>query len=154
SRRGDLSAAFVSLQLRSEGEDEGATVPVEDLLDSLGPDSGRLLISGDAGSGKSTLCRWAALQAAGTNAPVLSTPAGAAGGTWRQRLPFLIRLRDCQDGLLPSPDGFLSFVARELGPAPPGWVSSLLQAGRGLVLLDGLDEVPPNHRPAVLRQIA
>lgn len=34
---------------------------------------------------------------------------------WRGRIPFLVRLRDCDDGQLPSPDNFPELIAREIG---------------------------------------
>ena len=63
ARRHSLSVAYVSLNLQSQvkgNEDEAEMFPVEQVLDQLGPEQGRLLIRGEAGSGKSTLFRWSA----------------------------------------------------------------------------------------------
>ena len=68
SRRHALSVAYVSLNLQGRlagGEKDPRPLPVESVLDTLGRDSRRLLIRGEAGSGKSTLFRWIAIQAAG-----------------------------------------------------------------------------------------
>ena len=63
SRRQALSVAYVSLTLET-GEDEAAAIPVESVLVGLSEEAGRLLVRGEAGSGKSTFFRWAAIQAA------------------------------------------------------------------------------------------
>jgi hypothetical protein len=75
-----LTDAYVTLRLRAsededeepniegKGEDAPATLSAEEAFDKLRPRAGRLLIRGGAGCGKTTLVRWAAIQAArGTN---------------------------------------------------------------------------------------
>jgi hypothetical protein len=209
SRRHTLSVAYISLNLkRSSGDrDEPGSLPVEAVLDSLHPEEGRLLIRGEAGSGKSTLSRWTAIQAAsldlssltaglaledqvtltsiplaglrakgpwsapgtaparehGTGKDLLNGLQGRSrrldevqqrlSSNWRLRIPFLIRLRDCKDGQLPSPDDIPTHIANEIGSPPPDWVASILRQGRGLVLLDGVDEVPNVHRDQLRRAI-
>jgi hypothetical protein len=66
AKRYKLSVAYISLSLQasSTDEEESTLVPAEHILQQLRPGAGRLLIRGDAGSGKSTLFRWAALMAA------------------------------------------------------------------------------------------
>jgi len=177
SHRHSLSIAYVSLSLQSQPERAGSqseSLPAETLFDSLRLSSGRVLIRGEAGSGKSTLFRWAVLQAAGATsepergsyraeyqrvferfsrylsslpqatdvvsellskgldppwgghwkltAPAALMPKSPAVGStitnaeavargslmapvsWRNRIPFLIRLRDCSGGRLPVPE--------------------------------------------------
>lgn len=72
---------------------------------------------------------------------------------WRLRLPFLLRLRDCKGGKLPSPDEFPSKIAKEIGSPPTAWVKTVLQSGRGLLLFDGIDEIPNLHRETVRSEI-
>lgn len=225
SRRQSLSVAYVSLSLHSQvgtsSKQIASFLPADVVLDHLGSDAGRLLIRGEAGSGKSTFFRWVALQAAapapeqmfvsgsGKTAFALrkiSTRLGSEflrtseqlsatedephrkvlrarmqvqheanldslkkivrdmgsflrhrllqlGSRWRSLIPFLIRLRDCRGGRLPQPGGFPLFVAKELGNPPEEWVTSILRSGRGLVLLDGVDEIPTLHRDELQKEI-
>jgi hypothetical protein len=102
----------------------------------------RTLIRGEAGAGKSTLLRWLAVTAAENGFT------GALTG-WNGKVPFLIKLRSWPDRL-PAPEQFLTGVADTIvGTMPPGWVHRQLADGRGLMLVDGVDELPAERRPAV-----
>src|SRR5881409_759702 len=80
----------------------------------------------------------------------MNPPAIRLGDSWCERIPFLIRLRDCTDGKLPSAGEFPEHVAKHAGHPPQGWISEVLKAGRGLVLLDGVDEIPGEFRDSTL----
>ena len=116
-----LTIAYISLQLETgppgSEEGEGESAPVESVLDSLVPGAGRLVLRGEAGSGKSTLFRWIAIQAAQGKNWRSSLPE-TAEHSWRSCVPFLIRLRDCQAGRLPKPDAFPELIAKEIGSPP------------------------------------
>jgi Leucine-rich repeat (LRR) protein len=73
-------------------------------------------------------------------------PRSFTSGMLTDRIPFLVRLRDCKEGKLPSPEELPAQIARELGHPPEEWVQSVLNTGRGLVLFDGVDEVPNSKR--------
>ena len=133
------------------------------LLHQFAQDS--LYVSGDPGSGKSTFCRWVAWLACknGSPSPEVPTPPkyqerfpASLGG----RLPVLIRLRDFWRCLPILPDeqsmtleqladSLSRWLAQE---SPPGLDWECLRAhienGSGLLIFDGLDEVPATSNAA------
>ncbi|MBD0304638.1 MAG: NACHT domain-containing protein, partial [Tolypothrix sp. T3-bin4] len=142
-------------------------------LDNL-CDKKRLLIRGVAGSGKTTLLRWAAVQSAINELvsrdtarqklplikPSLSKLDGEPdtkfsdnSGDWREKIPFIIRLRDCTNGQLPRPGQFPLLLAKELPDPPANWIDDILKSGRALVMFDGVDEVPQQARDETMREI-
>ncbi|MFK0214284.1 NACHT domain-containing protein [Streptomyces sp. NPDC090298] len=100
----------------------------------------RVLLRGLAGSGKTTLVQWLTVSAA--------TEESAAGMAYlRGRVPFVLPLRTLtrHGERLPAPDRFLSAAGCPLTP-PDGWADRVLAAGRAVVLVDGIDEIPPAER--------
>ncbi|MFE7465073.1 NACHT domain-containing protein [Streptomyces sp. NPDC057499] len=140
-----LETAYISLTVSGgavrhhDGLDHpvAVTVSVEQAL--AGTD--RLLLRGPAGSGKSTLVQWLAVNAA-------RRTFGPALAEWNRCVPFVLRLRAfTSDDPLPVPDEFLRATGVPLhGAAPAGWADRLLAEGRALVLVDGVDEVPMRQR--------
>lgn len=134
-----LSAGAAALQQYAPSGANTELSRVDELL-AMSP---RTLIKGEAGSGKTTLLQWLAVRAA-KNAfdPPLQS--------WNGLVPIFLRLRGYRGKDLPRPGEFLSAVAPNLvDRMPPGWVNRLLDQGRCLLLIDGLDELPSEERPAV-----
>ena len=164
-----LSAAYISLNLTAKGSGASAgSLRWEAILDTLAPgDMSRLLVRGDAGMGKTTLLRWAAIalasQSGGGREELIrpdrqftddtASTEGARmimrdgkpcdiANPWRGKVPLLVILRECPGGTFPKPHEFPSFVDNIVGVPPSGFIEELLNQGKALVMIDGLDEVP------------
>ena len=143
--RWPLDAAYLTLQaLRPATSDEdgryiaspGTPLPADEAL----AEQDLVLLRGVAGSGKTTLVQWVAVT--------------AARGERGDRIPFVLPLRTLvrrHDGL-PAPAGFLAAVRVPFhDAAPDAWPDRVLTAGRGLLLVDGIDEIPESDRERTRR---
>ncbi|MEU0406509.1 NACHT domain-containing protein [Streptomyces griseorubiginosus] len=146
-REWSLDASYLSLEARPAQRrsrtDRAVPLPADQAL--AGRD--RVLLRGVAGSGKTTLVQWLAVAAAG----------GRAGGDLtylKGRVPFVLPLRHIARGgsRLPLPEGFLTAVGCPLaGSQPSCWTDRVLTRGRGLLLVDGIDEIPEPDRERIRR---
>ncbi|MET8177403.1 NACHT domain-containing protein [Streptomyces sp. NPDC005336] len=128
-----LDAAYLSLETET---DAGPSAPAEQAL--TGRD--RVLLWGVAGSGKTTLVQWLAVSVARGD-----LPAPLEG--LRGRVPFVLPVRRFRRDGFPAPAAFLSAVRHpQAGAQPPGWAERVLPDGRGLLLVDGIDEAPEEDR--------
>ncbi len=64
-------------------------------------------------------------------------------------VPFLIKLRDFDNEDLPSADKFARLISTGLAGEPEGWAHKVLESGRGIILINGLDEAAENRRETV-----
>ncbi|MFF3088907.1 NACHT domain-containing protein [Streptomyces nojiriensis] len=137
-REWPLDVAYISLSVSGEEQlmpGEPAVHRTQVRAEQALASADRVLLRGPAGSGKSTLVQWLALNAA-----------RQSDGPWSTCVPFVLRLRSfTASGDLPLPEDFLRAGAVPLS-APPGWVEDLMLSGRALVLVDGVDEVPQRLR--------
>ncbi|MFI5591183.1 NACHT domain-containing protein [Amycolatopsis sp. NPDC051758] len=134
-----LSVAYLSLSVSAHHDG----VPV-DRIEQVLPHATRILVRGEAGSGKTTVLHWLAVQCASRQLT------GATG--WDDLEPFLLRLRRFTRSELPSPERFLDEVGRHIADEmPSGWVQQRLRNGQAVVLVDGIDELPADRRSEVRR---
>ncbi|MEV4741392.1 NACHT domain-containing protein [Streptomyces sp. NPDC049555] len=141
-----LDTAYLSLELavRRDGpeafEGHGPGTVVERAEQALAGRQ-RTLVRGLAGSGKTTLLQWLAVIAARGNPP---EPLAHLRGL----IPFVLPLRTLDlRSALPSSHRFLEATRSALASSQPlGWADRVLAAGRGLILVDGIDEVPGHRR--------
>jgi predicted NACHT family NTPase len=142
---------------RRGGPGDEADSKVQLLLESL--DKQSLYVSGDPGSGKSTFCRWVTWLTCHGEMPEVDVAAPEEyqetfPASLRGRLPMLVRLRDFWQHL--PPQGVRSLGQGGLEQSLERWladqrypgldwacVQSHLDAGTALLMLDGVDEVPP-----------
>ncbi|MET9221369.1 NACHT domain-containing protein [Streptomyces sp. NPDC003300] len=102
----------------------------------------RVLLRGVAGSGKTTLVQWLAVATARQDL-------GEHLEHLRGLVPYVLPLRTiARRDRLPAPADFLSAVEVPLSP-PSHWAEDVLAERRGLVLIDGLDEIDERSRERV-----
>lgn len=166
-----LNQVYVPLTTMGGEEKEKPKQPVQRdreepqlLLDLLDQDS--LYVPGNAGSGKSTFCKWVCwLVATGARLEhEVAAPKGYGESfpeSLRGRLPLLVRLREFWESLTPKRSRCNTLSADELEAALAAWIDKNpsgiswsrhvkphLDQGRALLIFDGFDEVPAREEDA------
>ncbi|QKV77440.1 NACHT domain-containing NTPase [Amycolatopsis sp. Hca4] len=137
-----LSVAYLSLSITAAA-DFGPADRIEHIL----PKARRILLRGEAGSGKTTMLQWLAVKCASRELRTIED--------WEDVEPFLLRLRRYSRSELPTPEKFLDEVGRHIADEmPKGWVHERLRRGQAIVLVDGIDELPEERRPEVQQWLA
>ncbi|WP_432098481.1 NACHT domain-containing protein [Streptomyces sp. WAC 04229] len=107
----------------------------------------QVFLRGVAGSGKTTLVQWLAVT---TASRVYDHGLTHLIG----RVPFVLPMRRIvrPGAELPFPGDFLRAVGCPVaGEQPPGWAERVLRARRGVLLVDGIDEIAGERRAAARR---
>ncbi|GAA1949562.1 NACHT domain-containing protein [Kitasatospora viridis] len=141
--RWPLDTAYLSLELASPAarSPQETQVHLVQRAEQALAGKQRILVRGQAGSGKTTLLQWLTVAAAQDQLPdELSRLRGV--------VPFLLPLRRLvRSTAFPTADELLQSIGCPLaGSQPPDWADRVLADGRGMLLLDGLDEVPQRDR--------
>jgi len=146
---------FVPLKLRVERQGEKEQIwETGELLERLiksNKRGGRVVVLGDPGSGKTTLCRYAAVVLAGeAKLEGLEVPETLVP----LFLPFREYVRQCREE---GDRGVLAFLEEQAGnhlqvSLPEGFLEAKLESGEAAVLLDGLDEVGSAKERADMRE--
>ncbi|MFI1171002.1 NACHT domain-containing protein [Streptomyces melanogenes] len=103
----------------------------------------RTLVRGAAGSGKTTLLWHMAVSAAQGQR--------TASDHLHEHIPFVLPVRALQlrrHGL-PSPAEFVHVARLAVDEPPTGWAERVLATGRGLLLIDGVDEARESERAEI-----
>ncbi|MFI8437195.1 NACHT domain-containing protein [Streptomyces sp. NPDC079020] len=138
----DLDTAYLSLEAQAPAGRTAKHAPAPpQRIDALLTDRPRVLLRGEAGAGKTTLLWWLAAHA---SARTLDGALAPLNGL----VPFVVPLRTlrARGGTFPGPAQLADASGLVVDRAPGGWTGRVLESGRALLLVDGLDEVPPEDR--------
>jgi Leucine-rich repeat (LRR) protein len=140
SKKYRLETAYVRLSVeynKHSKDSESEIMTIDELIGK----GNCILLRGNAGSGKTTLMKWIAVQTAGfrLDKELLSA--------WNESVPFYIKLREFADKTLPTPNEFPKLLSNIIAEdMPKRWVTQLLKKGLVTILVDGIDEISEDKR--------
>ncbi|MFE6178287.1 NACHT domain-containing protein [Streptomyces sp. NPDC056464] len=150
----DLDTAYLSLEAIAvsaarENVPASRAVSAPRRINDLLADRPRAMLRGEAGAGKTTLVWWLASHAA----------CGALDhelAELNDLVPFVIPMRSllARAMAFPKPHELATVAELQIDEAPDGWARRVLEAGRAVLLVDGMDEVPAADREEARRRLA
>lgn len=146
-RKYQLSTSFVQLGLYDDTNDDEEYEEssfdsfelnsIESLLEKSKDD---LLIIGDAGTGKSTILKWIAV----------NTIRSFSEGDEDIIIPLILELRSFNKNI-PLPENYFDLFKKNTMQLPPsGWIESKFKENKCILLLDGIDEISSKQRIKIL----
>ncbi|MEU1374889.1 NACHT domain-containing protein [Streptomyces triculaminicus] len=150
----DLDTAYLSLEARKADPEtslrhERSLRPERQRIEDLLGSRPRTVLRGEAGAGKTTLVWWLASHAVCRTMP---EKLSALDGL----IPLVIPMRSlaAQGITNPTPAQLPTIAQLPADDPPTGWAGRVLAAGRALLLIDGLDELPQTDRDPARRWLA
>ncbi len=137
-RRYSLTTAYLSLRLEVPSWHTATNGPGD--LAKILPKRGLAILRGAAGAGKTTILQWLATHVA---RQTLVGDLEHLNG----HMPFVVKLRNYVDKPFPKIDELAAETTRSnLAAEPRAWTAETFQDGDVLLLVDGLDELPPSRQ--------
>ncbi len=144
AKRHQLSVAYIALAMENISDSDdlqlGESLPAQTLLLK----HPRMVIQGIAGQGKTTLLQWITVMCGRQQ---FKQPLE----NWNSKIPFFVKLRVQLNQGLPKYQELPILMTPEirLDQQHDKWTQKVLQEGRAIVMVDGLDEVPKEKREEV-----
>lgn len=135
-----LSTAYV--QLEAKIRDSEKRIQVEDIFNEK---CNNIWLSGEAGSGKTTLISWLAINSANSGEQEIKGISGT--------IPLIIELRKYNSQELNINECINRIMKNSSYRMPEGWIEEAVESGRILILIDGFDEVSEQERESVFEWV-
>lgn len=135
-----LSTAYVQLEAKIKGSEK--RIQVEDIFNEKCND---IWLSGEAGSGKTTLISRLAINSANLDEKEIKGISGT--------IPLIIELRKYNSQEVTINECVNRIMKNSSYRMPEGWIEEAIESGRVLFLIDGFDEVSEQERENVFQWV-